>query len=348
MGGAPERDVLAHRHPRGDLGVLGDERHDPGAGALLHPRDRPALQADRPGAHPAQPGHRLDEGRLARPVGTDHRAPRPGLDARDDVVDQVAAARAHGEALDLDRVHRTTGRRRLRMTTKTGAPTRAVTTPRGSSDGATTVRATVSARTRNAAPDHDADRQDPPVGGPDQESHDVRDDDADEADQPHRRDDRRGPQGGRGDDDEAHAAHRQAQRARLVLAHAHDVERPARRHAHRGADHDVGQHQQHRVPARGGQRPEQPDVDARDRAGRGLLEVRLGAREQRRHGDAGQDQRRGVRAHPPPADRPGHRDRRERPDEGERRRPRRRRQPRPMSTMAIVAPRPAPAATPRR
>ena len=38
------------------------------------------------------------------------------------------------------------------MITKTGAPINAVTTPSGNSDGAMTVRAMVSAKTRNAAP----------------------------------------------------------------------------------------------------------------------------------------------------------------------------------------------------
>ena len=77
------------------------------------------------------------------------------------------------------------------MITKTGAPISAVTTPIGSSDGATTVRAMVSAKTRNAAPKITEIGRIRRYDVPDEEAHDVRHDDADEADQADRRHDRR-------------------------------------------------------------------------------------------------------------------------------------------------------------
>ena len=75
-----------------------------------------------------------------------------------------------------------------------GTPTRAVTTPTGSSRGRTTVLARASASTRNA-PRGEEDRwQQPAVEGPDESAHGVGDH------QPHEPDDAADRDAGRGEE----------------------------------------------------------------------------------------------------------------------------------------------------
>ena len=137
----------------------------------------------------------------------------------------------------------------LKMMTKTGAPTTAVTTPSGNSEGAMTVRAMVSAKTRNAAPKTTEIGRIRPIRRADEKPHDVRHDDADETDQPDGRHDGGRPERRRRDDDEADAAHRNTERARLVLTDAHHVERPSGADADADAHRHVGKHQRDRTPA---------------------------------------------------------------------------------------------------
>ncbi len=146
------------------------------------------------------------------------------------------------------------------MTTNTGAPMTAVTTPKGSSDGAMTVRAMVSRKTRNAAPKiteigrilrYDVPTRRRTMCGTMMPTKRI---------EPHRRNDRGGAERRGSDHDQSHLAYPYAQRTALVLAHAHRVERPTREHADEGADGDVRDHEQHRLPVRTRQRTQQPQV----------------------------------------------------------------------------------------
>jgi hypothetical protein len=96
-------------------------------------------------------GDRAQDGRLARPVGTDHRRPRAGFGLQRQVVHDflVLVRRGHGGGGDLHHAVRAPRRNTIK---KNGAPKNAVITPMGISAGATSVRPARSARIRNAAP----------------------------------------------------------------------------------------------------------------------------------------------------------------------------------------------------
>src|SRR5690606_7561727 len=110
-----------------------------------------------------QPGDRLEQGGLAGAVRADDREPAAGRGGEPDVGEHRPAAETHAQAAHLHpgrpgedrwcgRAHTPSRLVARRTAMKNGAPTNAVTTPIGSSAGASASRATRSARTRKAAP----------------------------------------------------------------------------------------------------------------------------------------------------------------------------------------------------
>ena len=135
---------------------------------------------------------------------------------------------------------------------KNGAPTKAVTTPMGSSAGASTTRATRSASTRKAPPTSSETGRTRACEPPTKPAGDVRDDQPDEADQPADRDGRGGGQRRGEDDQQPQPAGVHAQRAGLVVADGEHVEGAAAEQQHDAGGDQVGQHQQRRrTTARG-------------------------------------------------------------------------------------------------
>src|SRR5207248_11393953 len=92
---------------------------------------------------------RAQHARLAGAVRADQHHPGSGLDGERHVADGVHPLELHREVVELD--HRIDLEVR-RTTAKNGAPKNAVTTPIGSSEGDSTVRATTSVRTRKPPP----------------------------------------------------------------------------------------------------------------------------------------------------------------------------------------------------
>src|SRR5690606_13437021 len=87
-------------------------------------------------------------------VRADHDAEGAAVEVEIDVLDEGTARTAIGDVSGFDtRAHRDNPPgRRSRSQRKNGAPMAAVRMPMGSSAGATTVRANVSAQTSRAAP----------------------------------------------------------------------------------------------------------------------------------------------------------------------------------------------------
>lgn len=160
VGRAAQQHVVDHPHPRGDDRVLG--HHGQPAGPLpVGERGGAAPVQGDGAAEPGPPGHGPDQGGLAGAVGAHQRDPGPGGHGQRHLAHHVPPAQAHrhvatGQARRSDgasRAGHVGTRRRVRSTTaKKGAPTRAVTTPMGTSAGARAVRASRSARVRKAPP----------------------------------------------------------------------------------------------------------------------------------------------------------------------------------------------------
>src|SRR6185503_5605916 len=95
-----------------------------------------------------------DERRLTAAVRADHADDLAGGDREAHAVEHGSAPVVVTEPLRRDRRRHASACTRLRRRSqmKNGPPRRAVTTPTGSSAGASAVRATVSAATRNVAP----------------------------------------------------------------------------------------------------------------------------------------------------------------------------------------------------
>ena len=96
------------------------------------------------------PGERAQHRRLAGAVRPEQRQPLAPFDRERDTVDDPGARGLDRDVGGAD--HGPTVRVVRSTSAKNGAPTKAVTTPIGSSAGASAVRATTSASTRNAAP----------------------------------------------------------------------------------------------------------------------------------------------------------------------------------------------------
>ena len=99
-----------------------------------------------------QAGHGAQQRGLARAVRPDQGQPAAVGHRGVHPVQDPDPVQFHGELVDTDRAHVRTAAVERRIQTNTGEPTSAVTTPMGSSAGDTTVRARVSARTRNPPP----------------------------------------------------------------------------------------------------------------------------------------------------------------------------------------------------
>src|SRR5271155_4011733 len=141
MGDAPEGHVVIDAHATRHDRMLRDQRYLEGSRAFVHLGKRFAENRHRTARGTTKAGDRFDQRRLAGAVRSDNRGPDAGLEDQRHVRNKGLRASTDTELIHLDRTHTATGRRRLRMTTNTGAPINAVTTPSGNSDGAMTVRA---------------------------------------------------------------------------------------------------------------------------------------------------------------------------------------------------------------
>ena len=144
-----EEHVLRDGHPRRRRRLLrydGDETRELGARELL---DRTPAERDL-ARERDEPRDRAQERRLPGAVRTDEPEPLPVRDDGSDPVDDGLAAELDGDAAQLD--HAAPPRVVRSTSAKNGAPKNAVTTPSGISAGASAVRATTSASTRNPAP----------------------------------------------------------------------------------------------------------------------------------------------------------------------------------------------------
>ena len=122
----------------------------------------------------------------------------------------------------------------------------------------------------------------------------MRHDDPDEADEPRDGDGSRRPQRGGDDEDEPHATDVDAEARRFVVTEVEDVHDAPQREDHDDRDGHVREDQDDVRPARARDVAEDPRVDLLQRLGVLLLDERLPRSEERRDGDARQDQRCGV------------------------------------------------------
>src|ERR1022692_2622583 len=98
------------------------------------------------------PGYRTQQCRFPGAVRPDQADPLPGGDREADRVKRDRAAEPHPHVGYRDHAKSCLARRDRSTNRKNGAPTAAVMTPIGTSAGAWTVLAAMSASTRNAAP----------------------------------------------------------------------------------------------------------------------------------------------------------------------------------------------------
>ena len=151
MRSAAEQDVLLDGHVRRqhrDLRHVGDEA---GPGAAAQRAEVFLVDADRAAVR-HQAGHRAQQRGLARSVRPDQGEPAARGHGTGHRVQHRNMVEFHAEVVDTQGTHVRTAAVERRIQMNTGEPTRAVTTPMGSSAGDTTVRARVSARTRKPAP----------------------------------------------------------------------------------------------------------------------------------------------------------------------------------------------------
>ena len=139
---------------------------------------------------------------------------------------------------------------------KNGPPSRAVTTPTGTSAGASATRATASHTARNAAPSEERARQQHPVIGADPQAQRVGHDQPDEADRPRDRCHRRRQQRPRDIAGQEQRLHRHTARRGPILADCHQIPvRSARQHNGNRWDHQESQPAERRVLRRSRSRP---------------------------------------------------------------------------------------------
>src|SRR5579863_1651958 len=146
---ASEQHVLGYRHLGRENGALGDDGYRASEFLFLACRNRLAVEADF-ALEVDESADGAKERTLATPVRADQAEPAARGDGEVDVIDGEVVAIANREPVDVDpHADRLDWRRTNR---KNGAPTKAVTTPSGTSAGASAVRATRSARMRKLAP----------------------------------------------------------------------------------------------------------------------------------------------------------------------------------------------------
>src|ERR1022692_2802360 len=146
-----EQNVVATGHLRWQLRMLWYIGDQPGQLAVAKTAGPPAVQRD--GATSVHhPAYRPQEGRLSRAVRPDQADPFPGGHCDADRVERHGAAEPDPKIIDRDHAKSCLARRDRSTNRKNGAPTAAVMTPIGTSAGAWTVLAAMSASTRNAAP----------------------------------------------------------------------------------------------------------------------------------------------------------------------------------------------------
>src|SRR5215472_9131338 len=144
---APEHDVVEHAAPEVGGVVLqqqGDAAREIGAGEVAQ---RDAVERHRARLRRAQPGERVDEAGLPRAVAPEQGPALPRLEREVERAHQLGAACGEGQLRGGEHQRSLARSRR-----STGTPIIAVSTPTGSSAGAATVRASVSASASRLPP----------------------------------------------------------------------------------------------------------------------------------------------------------------------------------------------------
>ena len=160
-----------------------------------------------------------------------------------------------------DHAHPTSARWRSSNDRKNGAPIAAVTMPIGSSAGAATMRAKVSATSSRIAPRQQRGRQQQAMARPDHEAQQMRHHDADKADHAGDRDGRPGRGRDQHDRDALQPLDRDAHVERFCFAE-HDQVEPARDERQAAEQqHDERRNRRDLGPGGAAERAEQPEGD---------------------------------------------------------------------------------------
>ncbi|KEH11063.1 hypothetical protein GY14_02450 [Delftia tsuruhatensis] len=102
VGVAAQLDVVQHRHAPEQRNVLeAAPQAQPGAARRRHARDVLALEADGAARGPVKARDGVEQRRLARAVGTDHRRDRAGLHIEAHARQRLHAAKGERDAIDL-------------------------------------------------------------------------------------------------------------------------------------------------------------------------------------------------------------------------------------------------------
>ena len=152
MGGAAEGDQLGCGETRAGGVVLGEYADPAGSGARGERGDRGIAEQGAPGGRADHAVEGAEQGRLAAAVQADDRAEAATVDLPGDLPQHRAAAPGGIDPVEADGGHRGSTTWRRIASTKAGTPTTAVRMPIGTSVGASTVRAAVSAQTSSRAP----------------------------------------------------------------------------------------------------------------------------------------------------------------------------------------------------
>src|ERR1700704_3727011 len=151
MRATSQEDVLRHRHSFGHVRLLHHHRDAACELASAHRGHILAADADLALVR-NEPRDCPQDRRLAGAVGSDQTKPLAGADAEVQLADDDIRLVRDPDTAQDDVVHSAAALVDRITTMKKGAPTSAVITPMDTSAGAATVRAAVSARTRNVAP----------------------------------------------------------------------------------------------------------------------------------------------------------------------------------------------------
>src|SRR6266568_1842004 len=144
---AAEHDVIEHAAPETGVLVLGQHGDAPGEIAAPVRAEWNSVERDRARLRGAQAGEGENKARLACAVATEQRPALPRRERKLECTDELAAADTQLESFGPEH-QRDLARRR----SSTGTPISAVTTPTGSSVGAASERASVSASASRLPP----------------------------------------------------------------------------------------------------------------------------------------------------------------------------------------------------
>jgi len=150
-----KRGKIAHKKRERDEALLRNDREPLSDLAAREPVERDARQPDLPMVREKRAREHTQERGLARAVRPDHDQKAPARELEIHAIEHCGRAErvSHSAGDEQRLVHDgILASSRRSSTRKSGPPTSAVSAPTGSSTGASTIRASVSATTRNAAP----------------------------------------------------------------------------------------------------------------------------------------------------------------------------------------------------